>query len=145
MPLKLTVPPENLAPRKSTVPPENLARPKSTVAARERRAAEVNWSAAGELGAAGKLPPSKTTPVKSKFSPCQDTAASFFEVCGDDSDDGVANLAAGLEGKPHRGGVACLSGLRLVWRGQKGTSYVDAGLPVRLPVICQACHGVYTS
>ena len=70
---KSTVPPEKWAPLKSTVAAENSAPSKPTVPPENRAKAKLT-GAAGELGAA-RSPPSKTTPVKSKSRPCQDTAA----------------------------------------------------------------------
>ena len=67
-----------------------------------------------------------------------------FEVRGDDPDDSVADFADGLEGKPLRpGGV--LARIGLIWHAQIGAQHIDAGLPVFLPVISQARHGVHPS
>ena len=85
--MKKTMPPENLALRKltvlpagnlalpqSTVPPENLASVKSTV---PENSAPLNSTVPPENSASAKLPPSKTTPVKSKSKPRQ-TLARFY-------------------------------------------------------------------
>src|SRR5487761_1566886 len=73
-PLKLTVPPENLASLKPTRPLENLASSKLTVPL--EITARWKLTVPPENLASEKLPPSKTTPAKSKFRPCQDNAAS---------------------------------------------------------------------
>ena len=65
-----------------------------------------------------------------------------FEVRGDDPDDGVADFAAGPEGKPLRPG-SLVARIGLVWHAQIGAQHIDAGLPVLGPVIRQARHGVH--
>ena len=66
----------------------------------------------------------------------------IFEVRGDDPDDGVADFAAGPEGKPLRLG-SLLARIRLVRHAQIAAQHVDAGLPVLGPVISQARHGIH--
>ena len=121
--------------------------------------------AAGELGAA-KLtsPPENSAPLEADRAAGEPGAAEvtavkdharevevqalpghrcvIFEVRGDDPDDGVADFAAGLEGKPLRRG-SILARVGLVWHAQVGAQHIDAGLPVLLPVISQARHGIH--
>ena len=139
-PTKLTVPPENSAPPKSTVPPENSAPPKLTVAAGELGAAEVD-RAAGELGAA-EVAAVKDDAREVEVQALPGHRRVISEVRGDDPDDGVADFAAGPEGKPLRPG-SILARIGLVWHAQIGAQHVDAGLPVLLPVIRQARHGIH--
>ena len=63
-------------------------------------------------------------------------------MCGDDPDDGMADLAAGLEGQPllHR---SIIAGHRFIGHTQVGAQHVDARLPVVLPVISQARHRIH--
>ena len=137
--LNLTYPPENLAARKSTVAPEHGAGEADPAAGElssaERTVPPENWAPL-------KSPPSKTTPVKSKSRPCQDVGRVLPEVSGDDPDDGVADFPGGLEGKPLRLG-SILAGVGLIRHPQVSAQHVDAGLPVLLPVISQARHGVH--
>ena len=122
--LKSTSPPENSAPPKLTVPPENWARLKVAVPAGElqRLVAEV---------AAVK---DNAREVEVQALPGHRSV--FFEVRGDDPDDGVADFADGLEGKSFRLG-SVLAGIGLVWHARVGAQHIDAGLPVFPPVISQ--------
>ena len=53
-------------------------------------------------------------------------------------------FAYGLEGKSlHPGSV--LAGIGFIWHAQIGAEHVNAGLPVFLPVICQARDSVHPS
>jgi len=128
--------------------------PKRTVPPGKLGAAEVD-RAAGELGApkvdraAGKMGAAEIATIKDNAREVEVQAwpgrrSVFFEVRGDDPDDGVADFADGLEGKSLRlGSVPAEIGL--VWHPQIGAQYVDAGLTVLLLVISQARHGVYPS
>ena len=50
-----------------------------------------------------------------------------------------------LAWKANRSGVGSLFfRLRLVWQAQIGAQHINAGLPVRPPVVAQTCHGVHT-
>ena len=122
------MPPENSAPRKSTVPPENSAPREVHRAAREHGAGE---SAAVEDDA-GEV----------KVAALPGHGRVGLEVGGDDPDDGVAHLAAGAEGQPLRRRCP-LARVGLVGHAQVGAQHVDAGLPVRPPVIGQARHGMH--
>ena len=150
-PPKLTVPPENVAPAKLTMPPENSAPPKLTCRRRTWRR-EVD-RAAGELGAgeadraAGELGAAEVAAVEDNAREVEVQALpghrrAIFEVRGDDPDDGVADFAAGPEGKPLRLG-SILARVGLVGHAQIGAQHIDAGLPVLRPVIGQARHGVH--
>jgi hypothetical protein len=107
-----------LAPLKLTSPPENRANMKS--------------------------PQSKTAPVKSKFKPCQDTAADSFEMRGNNAGDRTPDFAKGLEGLLLRLG-SILARIGWVRHAHIGAEHVNAGLPVSLPVISQSRHGVHPS
>jgi len=63
------------------------------------------------------------------------------QVGGDDPDDGVADVAAGLEGQPllQRG---ILAGVWFVGHAQIAAEHIDAGLPILLPIISQARHRI---
>ena len=64
------------------------------------------------------------------------------EVRGDDPDDSVTYLAAGLVSGPFsRGSV--VARIRIGGQAQIGTQHIDAGLPVPGPVIRQARHGIH--
>ena len=110
------------------MPPENLAPSKLD-------------HAAGESGA------SEVTAVKDDAREVEVQALPghrrvIFEVRGDDPDDGVADFAAGPEGKPLRLG-SILARIGLVWHAQIGAQHIDARLPVLGPVISQARHGIH--
>ena len=63
-------------------------------------------------------------------------------MCGDHPDDGVADLAAGLEGQPLlHGGI--IAGPRFIRHAQVGAQHVNTHLPVILPVISQARHRIH--
>ena len=112
------------------MPPENRAPLKLTVAA-------------GELGAA-EVAAVKDNAREVEVQALPGHRSVFFEVRGDDPDDRVADFADGLEGKSLRLG-SVLARIGLVWHAQIGAQHVDAGLPVFLPVISQARHGVHPS
>ena len=61
---------------------------------------------------------------------------------GDDPDHGVADFAAGPEGKPLWLG-SILARIGLVWHAQIAAQHIDAGLSVLGPVIRQARHGIH--
>jgi hypothetical protein len=65
-------------------------------------------------------------------------------MLGDDMHYGVADFAAGLEGKLFSCGNA-FAGIRLIRHPRISTQHIDAGLPVGLPVISQGRHGVHPS
>jgi hypothetical protein len=65
-----------------------------------------------------------------------------IKMRGNDLDDSVADFAASTKGHSLRCGSG-LARVGLVWHAQVGAQYVDAGLPVFLPVIRQARHGVH--
>ena len=83
----MTPSPQNLAPAKLTVPPENLAPLKS--------------------------PPSQNGAGEVEIQATPGDGRGAVEMCGDDPDDGVADLAADPPGQPllHRGITA---GLRFI-------------------------------
>ena len=114
--------------------------------------AEVDL-AAGELGAAeadraaGELGAAEVTAVKDDAREVEVQALpghrrAIFEVRGDDPDDGVADFAAGPEGKPLRPG-SLVARIGLVGHAQIAAQHIDAGLPVLRPVIRQARHGIH--
>ena len=80
--------------------------------------------------------------MKSKFRPCQDTAAPRAQVGADEPDDGVAHFPVRPVSGPF-GRVSVVARVRIVGQAQVGAQNVDAGLPVLLPVIGQPGHGVH--
>src|SRR5215472_2902134 len=111
--------------------------------------------APGELGvvevdrAAGELSTGEVTAIKNDprevvVKALPGLRRAVFQVRGDDPDDGVADFAVGLEGKPFWLG-SILARIGLVWHAQIGAQHVDAGLPVFLPVIGQARQGIHPS
>ena len=103
-------------------------------------AAEVD-RAAGELGAA-EVAAVKDNAREVEVQALPGHRSVFSEVRGDDPDDSVADFAVGLEGKSLRLG-SVLARIGLVGHAQIGAQHIDAGLPVLLPVISQARHGVH--
>ena len=97
MPSKLTLPLVNLVPSKPTSPPG------------EPGAVEADL-AAGELGAAEVAAVEDLTPIEVEGQALPGHRRAIFEVRGDDPDDGVADFAAGPEGKPLRPGSAASPG-----------------------------------
>jgi hypothetical protein len=61
---------------------------------------------------------------------------------GDNPNDRMADLADSIKGTPLRL-ASVLARIQLVWHAQISAEHVDTGLPVFLPVISQARHGVH--
>ncbi len=99
--------------------------------------------AAGELGAA-EIAAVKDNTREVKVQSLPAYRGAFPEARGDDADDRVADFADSLEGKPLRLG-SVLAGIRPVRHAKIGAQHIDAGLPIFLPVIGQARHGVNPS
>jgi len=109
--------------------------------------------AAGELGpdevdlAAGEVGSNEVTAIKHdahevKVQALPGHRCAISEMRSDDPDDSVADLAAGLEGKPHRL-RSLIARVSLVGHPQVAAQHIDTGLPVLLPVISQTRHGVH--
>src|SRR5262249_17986738 len=122
------------------------------LAAGELGAVEVDRGA-GELGvvevdcAAGEPGTAEVAAVKHNACEVEVQAlpghrSVFLEVRGNDPDYGVTDLADGLKGKSLRLG-SVLTRIGFIWHAQIGAKHVDAGLPVFLPVVGQARHGVH--
>jgi hypothetical protein len=151
-PPKLTAPPQNRAPAKLTSPPQNLAPPKLTTA--PENSAKLKPTVPPENMAPSKLDPAAGKPRPVEAAAVEDHAGEvevqalpghrriLSEMCGDDPDVGVADLTDTAECEPLRC-RGLVTRLGLIGNTQIGAQNVDASLPVLLPVVGQARHGMH--